>query len=198
MIFQETAIKGAYLVEIERREDQRGFFARAWCKKEFEAHGLHTEFVQANLVVSKKKGTLRGLHYQMAPYEEVKLVRCARGAIFDVIVDVRPESPTFGRWLGVELDAGSLRMMYVPEGCAHGYQSLADDVEVFYQVSQIHVPEAERGVRYDDPVFGVEWRMEPAVISEKDKSWPDYVAGRGALAQRSTSRGDGSVVNDYR
>jgi dTDP-4-dehydrorhamnose 3,5-epimerase len=181
MIFKQTAIEGTYLIEIERREDERGFFARAWCKSEFEAHGLNADFVQANLVVTRRKGTLRGLHYQIAPFEEAKLVRCARGAIFDVIVDLRPDSPTYGRWSGVELKAETYRMIYVPEGCGHGYQALSDDAEVFYQVSQVHAPEAEQGVRCDDPVFAIEWPLEPVALSGKDRAWPNYVVAAGEL-----------------
>lgn len=189
MIFTRTSIEGAYSIELERREDLRGFFARAWCKSEFEAHGLDVDFVQGNLVVSKKRGTVRGLHYQMAPYEEAKLVRCARGSIFDVIVDIRPESPTFGRWFGIELDAESYRMVYVPARCAHGYQSLADDVEVFYQVSQFYRPEAERGLRYDDPAFGIRWPLEAVGLSEKDRNWPDYVLVDDTVPMRGNKRG---------
>ena len=175
MIFTETKLKGAFIIDIERREDERGFFARAWCQKEFEAHGLNTRWVQANLAFSKKKGTLRGLHFQVGPYEEIKLMRCIRGAIYDVILDLRSESPTYMQWLGVELTADNHKMLYVPEGFAHGYQSLADNTEVFYPVSQFYTPGSERGVRWNDPAFGIEWPVtQNAILSEKDKSWPDF------------------------
>jgi len=176
MIFEKTALAGAFIIEIEKREDERGFFARAWCQEEFEAHGLNTRWVQANLAFSKKKGTLRGLHFQIAPYEEIKLMRCTRGAIFDVILDLRPESPTYKQWFGVELTADNHRMLYVPGGFAHGYQSLVVDTEVFYPVSQFYVPRAEQGVRWNDPAFAIEWPLtKNLILSEKDKSWPDYV-----------------------
>jgi dTDP-4-dehydrorhamnose 3,5-epimerase len=175
MIFTETKLKGAFIIDIEKREDERGFFARAWCQKELEAHSLNLQWIQANLAFSKKRGTLRGLHYQIAPYEEAKLMRCIRGAIYDVIVDLRPESPTYMQWLGVELTADNHRMLYIPEGFAHGYQSLADDTEVFYPVSQFYTPGSERGVCWNDPAFGIEWPVtKNLILSEKDKSWPDY------------------------
>lgn len=175
MIFTETKLPGAFIIELERREDERGFFARAWCKKEFEAHSLNLDWVQANLAFSKRRGTLRGLHYQIAPYEEAKLMRCIRGAIYDVIIDLRPESPTYKRWLGVELTADNHKMLYVPEGFAHGYQTLMDNTETFYQASQFYSPESERGLRYDDPALGIEWPIDVQVISDKDESWPDYL-----------------------
>lgn len=176
MIFTETELKGAFIIDIEKREDERGFFARAWCQKELEAHGLKSHWVQANLAFSQRKGTLRGLHYQIAPYEEAKLMRCIRGAIYDVIIDLRPESPTYKQWLGVELTADNHRMLYVPEGFAHGYQSLVDDTEVFYPVSQFYIPGSERGVRWDDPAFAIEWPVtKNLILSDKDKSCPDYL-----------------------
>ena len=174
MKFNKTAINGAFVIDIERREDDRGFFARAWCKREFAEHGLSAELAQVNISFNKERGTLRGMHYQIAPYQETKLVRCARGAIFDVIIDLRPESPTYRQWLGVELSPDAHRMLYVPESCAHGFQVLEDNTEVTYQVSQVYSPQAERGVRWDDPAFGIEWPMEVRVISEKDARWPDY------------------------
>jgi dTDP-4-dehydrorhamnose 3,5-epimerase len=182
MIFTETELKGAFIIEIERRGDERGFFARAWCQKEFEAHGLSPNWVQANLAFSKKRGTLRGLHYQIAPYEEAKLMRCIRGAIYDVIVDLRQESPTYKRWLGVELSADNRKMLYVPEGFAHGYQTLVDNSETYYPVSQFYSPGFERGARWDDPAFGVEWPItENLIISDKDKSWPDFSSQAAAM-----------------
>jgi len=176
MIFKETKLKGAFSIEIEKREDERGFFARAWCKKEFEDYGLTSHLVQANIAFSRKKGTLRGMHYQAPPYEEAKLVRCIKGVVFDVIIDLRPDSPTYTEWFGLQLTLDNYKMLYVPEGFAHGYQTLANNTEVLYQVSQFYSPESERGVRWDDPAFAIEW-PEPndLVISEKDKNWPDYL-----------------------
>ena len=174
MIFTKAELEGAFIIEIEKLEDARGFFARAWCQKEFEAHGLNPRFVQANISYSKMRGTLRGMHYQEAPYAEAKLVRCIRGAIYDVIIDLRQGSPSYGRWMGLQLTANNYRMLYVPEGFAHGFQTLEDDTEVFYQVSQFYSPQYERGVRYDDPSFAIKWPLEVRVISEKDKSWPDF------------------------
>ena len=176
MIFKETELKGALIVEMERIRDNRGFFARAWCQKEFEAHGLISGFVQNNITFSPKRGTLRGLHYQVAPHEEPKLVRCTRGAIYDVIVDLQPESPTYKQWLGVELTAENRKMIYIPGGFAHGYQILMDDTEVFYQVGQFYAPEYEQGFRWDDAAFAIEWPITPpSILSEKDKHWPDYL-----------------------
>jgi len=177
MIFTETTLKGAYLIELEKLEDERGFFARTWCRREFGARRLMPGCVQSNVSFSKRKGTLRGLHYQRAPYEEAKLVRCTRGAIYDVIVDLRPESPTHGEWIGVELTGEGGTMLYVPENFAHGFQTLEDHTEVAYQVSQFYAPEHERGIRYDDPAFGIRWPMEVAVISEKDRTWADFRLG---------------------
>jgi dTDP-4-dehydrorhamnose 3,5-epimerase len=175
MIFKETKLKGAFIIETEPIGDNRGLFARAWCQKEFEAHGLIKSFVQANLTFSPKLGTLRGLHYQIAPHEEIKLVRCTRGAIYDVIIDLRPESPTFKQWLATNLTADNHKMIYIPGGFAHGYQILMDDTEVFYQVGQFYAPECERGIRWNDPSFAIDWPINsPLILSEKDKHWPDY------------------------
>lgn len=175
MIFEETKLNGSFIVHLEKNEDDRGFFARAWCKKEFEEHGLSSTLLQANIAFSRKKGTLRGMHYQVPPHEEVKLVRCIRGRIFDVIIDLRPDSSTYMEWLGVELAAGTGKMFYVPEQFAHGYQTLAKNTEVFYQVSQFYTPECERGVRWDDPAFRIDWPLkENLTISEKDQNWPDF------------------------
>jgi dTDP-4-dehydrorhamnose 3,5-epimerase len=175
MIFTETQLKGAVIIELERREDERGFFARAWCQKEFEANGLVSRLVQANVSFNKKKDTLRGMHYQVAPFEEVKLVRCSRGAIYDVIIDLRPHSPTYKQWLPVELTAENRKMLYVPAGFAHGFQTLEDGTEIFYQVSQFYSPRHERGVRWNDPAFGICWpETGTRVISAKDRNWPDY------------------------
>jgi dTDP-4-dehydrorhamnose 3,5-epimerase len=175
MRFTEVHLKGAYIVELEKLSDERGFFARSWCKKEFERHGLKPYVVQANVSFNKKKGTLRGMHYQTSPHEETKLVRCTRGAIYDVIIDLRPDSPTYKQWLGVELTANNYKMLYVPENFAHGFQTLQDNTEVTYQVSQFYAPGAEKGIRWEDRAFGIEWPLEVQVISDKDKSWPDYV-----------------------
>ena len=172
MIFRETTLKGAFVIEMEKFEDKRGFFARAWCQREVEANGLISRVTQTNISFNKKRGTLRGMHYQVAPYEQVKLVRCTAGAIYDVIIDLRPDSPTFRKWTGVELTAENYTMLYVPENVAHGFQTLEDNTEVTYQVSQFYSPESERGVRYDDPVFQVAWPLPVEVISEKDIAWP--------------------------
>ncbi|MCG7853997.1 MAG: dTDP-4-dehydrorhamnose 3,5-epimerase [Methanosarcinaceae archaeon] len=176
MIFKESHLKGAFVIELEKIEDNRGFFARAWCKREFEAHGLNSRLVQCNLSFNRYRGTIRGMHYQETPYQEAKLVRCTSGAVFDVIIDLRRESPTYLEWIGVELTAENRKMLYVPENFAHGYQTLEENTEVFYQVSQFYSPESERGVRWDDPAIGIEWRVsDNLMISEKDKSRPDYV-----------------------
>jgi dTDP-4-dehydrorhamnose 3,5-epimerase len=174
MIFTETHLKGAYIIDINPFIDARGFFARTWCHKEFEAHGLVSHIVQTNISLNNTKGTLRGMHYQTAPYEETKLIRCTKGAIYDVIIDLRRDSPTYLQWVGVELTADNHRMLYVPEHFAHGFQTLEDDSEVTYQVSQFYAPRSERGVRYDDPAFGITWPLAVLVISDKDKSWLDY------------------------
>jgi dTDP-4-dehydrorhamnose 3,5-epimerase len=175
MIFIETKLPGAFVIDVEPIEDDRGFFARAWCRREFSEHGLSTDLAQANMSFNKRKGTLRGMHFQKAPHAEVKLVRCTRGAIYDVIVDLRPGSPTHSRWVGVELTAENRRMLYVPEGFAHGFQTLEDNTEIFYLVSEFYTPESEGGVRWSDPVFDIEWPLgAPTEISDKDRSWPDY------------------------
>ncbi|MCB0209510.1 MAG: dTDP-4-dehydrorhamnose 3,5-epimerase [Anaerolineae bacterium] len=174
MIFTETSLKDAYIIDIQKFEDQRGFFARGWCQNEFEAHGLVPQVVQANISYNHHKGTLRGLHYQKAPYAETKLVRCVKGALYDVIIDLRPNSPTFKQWLGVELTADNYRMLYVPEGFAHGFQTLVDHTEAYYMVSQFYTPQAEGGLRYNDPSFAIDWPLDIEVISDKDSSWPDY------------------------
>jgi len=188
MIFAELKLTGAYIIDLERREDPRGFFARSWCRKEFGDHGLCVEFVQINVGFSTKKGTLRGMHYQAAPHQEVKVVRCTMGAIYDVIVDLRPESPTFTRWAGVELNSVNRRMLYVPEGFAHGYQTLEDNTEICYQTSRIYAPESARGNRYDDPAFGIEWPLAVACISDPDRSWPDYTGQANTFPKRKTER----------
>ncbi|MBA4374005.1 MAG: dTDP-4-dehydrorhamnose 3,5-epimerase [Thermodesulfovibrio sp.] len=174
MIFSETKLRDAFIIDVQKYEDNRGFFGRTFCQKEFEKIGVNTNIVQANVSFSKKKGTLRGMHYQAVPYGEVKLVRCTRGAIYDVIIDIRPGSPTYRQWLGVELREDSCRMIYVPEKFAHGFQTLEDNTEVVYQVSQFYTAGAERGIRYNDPAFQIQWPLDVRIISEKDGSWPDY------------------------
>lgn len=175
MIFRETAVAGAFVIELEPRGDERGFFARAFCRHEFEEHGLNPAVVQCNVSISAAEGTLRGMHFQLPPHEEAKLVRCTRGALWDVALDLRPDSPTYRRWSGVELTADNRRMLYVPEGCAHGFQTLVPDTEAFYQVSAAYAPDAERGVRWDDPAFAIEWPSTARrVLSPKDATWPDY------------------------
>lgn len=178
MIFTETRLQNAFLIDVQKLEDDRGFFGRTFCKREFERLGINTNVVQANVSYNKKKGTLRGMHYQAAPHGEVKIVRCTRGAIYDVIIDLRPGSPTYREWFGVELREDSYRMLYVPEDFAHGFQTLEDDTEVIYQVSQYYTAGSERGIRYNDPEFGVEWPGEVRVISQKDANWADFGAER--------------------
>ena len=174
MIFTETKLKGAYTIDIEKREDERGFFARSWAYDEYEAHGLIPRIVQSNISYNKMKGTLRGMHYQIAPYQEAKIVRCTRGALYDVIVDLRRSSPTYKEWVGVELTAGNYRMLYVPEGFAHGFLTLEDNTEAIYHVTQVYSPQAERGARYNDPAFNITWPGEIVVISDKDRNWPEH------------------------
>ena len=177
MIFQETQLKGAFIIEPERLEDERGLFTRTFCEEEFKAHGLNSRVVQCNTSFNKKKGTLRGMHYQVAPHEEAKLVRCTRGAIYDVIVDLRPDSPTFREWVAVELTSDNHRMLYIPEGFAHGFQTLEDNTEVFYQMSEFYHPECASGVRWDDPAFMIEWPMPPTIIAKKDRADTSFCPG---------------------
>jgi dTDP-4-dehydrorhamnose 3,5-epimerase len=174
MIFQELPLAGALVIDIERREDTRGFFARAWCRREFEARGLRAQPVQTNISYNRRRGTVRGFHYQAPPYGEAKLIRCTRGAIHDVIIDVRPSSPTYAKHHAVQLSAERYRMLYVPEGFAQAFQTLQDETEVTYQVSEYYTPEAERGIRHNDRAFGIDWPLEVTVISDKDRSWPDF------------------------
>jgi dTDP-4-dehydrorhamnose 3,5-epimerase len=174
MIFTATPIPGAYLIDLEKRGDDRGFFARAFCAKEFAAHQLVTQFVQVNNSLSAQKGTLRGMHYQLAPKAETKLVRCIRGALYDLILDLRQGSPTFGQSFGAELSADNRRMMYVPKGFAHGFLTLADDTEAFYFVDEVYAPECERGIRWNDPRFHLAWPTAPVVLSDKDANQRDF------------------------
>ncbi len=182
MIFTETALSGAFLVEPELRQDERGQFARTFCAREFEALGLNPTVAQGNVSFNYEAGTLRGMHFQRPPHAEVKLVRCTQGAIVDVIVDLRPESPTFGQHVAYELSAANRRALYVPERFAHGYQTLVADVEVSYQVSQFYAPQAEGGVRHDDPELGIAWPLEVSTISPKDAAWPLLAVARADLA----------------
>jgi dTDP-4-dehydrorhamnose 3,5-epimerase len=174
LIFTATALPGVFVVEPERREDERGFFARTFCAREFAERGLETRVAQCSVSYSPRRATLRGLHYQAPPHAEAKLVRCTRGGIFDVAVDLRPDSPAFRRHVALALSADDRRMLYVPPGCAHGFETLTDDCEVLYQISEFHDPEAARGVRWDDPAFAIPWPLAPAVISERDRSYPDF------------------------
>jgi dTDP-4-dehydrorhamnose 3,5-epimerase len=174
VIFEPAEIDGTFLVSMEPRGDERGWFARAWCEEEFRAVGVDIRAVQTNVSFNVHRGTIRGLHWQVEPYGETKLVRCTAGEVFDVAADVRPDSPTYGRWQGARLRAGDQRLVFVPAGCAHGYQALTDGAEISYQVSHAYVPGAERGIRWDDPGFGIEWPVAEAIVSEKDSSWPDF------------------------
>lgn len=171
MKFTETSLKGAYLIEPERVEDERGFFARSFCQHEFADHGLISTFVQCNISFNNKKGTLRGMHYQTDPFPETKLVRCTRGKIFDVIIDLRPESVSFKEWFGVELSAQNRSMLYIPNGFAHGFQTLSDEAELFYQMSEFYHPECARGVRWNDGAFAIDWPLAVSMISEKDQCY---------------------------
>ncbi|MCD0170410.1 MULTISPECIES: dTDP-4-dehydrorhamnose 3,5-epimerase [unclassified Deinococcus] len=180
MIFRETALPGAFTVDIQEHRDERGLFARTFCAQEFEAHGLNPLTVQTNLSFNARAGTLRGLHYQLPPAAETKLVRCTRGAVLDVIVDLRPESPTYLQHVAVELSADNRRALFVPQRFAHGYQTLTDDAEVSYQVSEYYQPGAERGLRFDDPALGIRWPLPPGPVSAKDAAWP-LLTERGDL-----------------
>jgi dTDP-4-dehydrorhamnose 3,5-epimerase len=175
LIFTETKISGAWVVDLEHLRDERGFFARAWCREEFAAKGITEELNQANLSFSRQAGTVRGMHFQRAPHEEMKAVRCLRGAVFDVVLDLRSDSPTYCQWHGEELSADNYRMLVVPEGCAHGFQTLEDDTEIFYLVSSVYAPESEGGVRWDDPAFDIKWLLPISEISTKDLAFPDFM-----------------------
>jgi dTDP-4-dehydrorhamnose 3,5-epimerase len=176
LIFTETKLAGAFVIELERHTDERGFFARTFCQQEFEAHGLKAEVAQCNVSFNKRKGTLRGMHYQAAPFAEAKLVRCTAGSIYDVIIDLRPASATFKRHFAVELSAENRRMLYIPESFAHGFQTLEDDTEVFYQMAQRYSAEHARGVRWNDPAFGIEWPKGERIIIERDQNYPDFAS----------------------
>lgn len=174
MIFTETALGGAYLIRPDKKEDGRGFLARSFCEKEFKSHGLELAIRQASIVYNKTKGTLRGMHYQAAPHGEIKLVSCVRGAIYDVILDLRPDSPTYCKWFALELNDRENGSLYIPEGFAQGYQTLTDDTTVSYSMSQFYCPESARGVRWDDRSFNIKWPASPCVLSDKDANYPDY------------------------
>lgn len=175
MLFKETTLKGAFIIEPEKLSDERGFFARSFCSKEFEGHGLNPRLVQCNISFNAQKGTLRGMHYQETPCAEAKLVRCTKGAIYDVIVDIRPHSSTFKRHFGARLDEFNRTMLFVPEGFAHGFITLEDNSEIFYQMSEFYSPPHAAGFRWNDPSFGIAWPLEPVVISERDNSYPDFL-----------------------
>lgn len=174
MIFRELELAGVYVLEPERKEDRRGFFARTYCRRELEERGLDPAVVQCNISVNRRRGTVRGMHWQAEPYPEVKLVRCTAGAICDVVIDLRPDSPTFKRHLVVDLDAEDRLSLYIPTGFVHGFQTLADDTEVFYQMSEFYYPDCARGVRWNDPAFSVTWPLPVREISERDLAFPDF------------------------
>jgi len=174
VIFKPTELSGAYVIETERFEDVRGYFARTFCENEFKTQGLETRIAQCNVSFNRRKGTLRGMHYQATPFEEAKLVRCTRGAIFDVIIDLRRESATFKKHFAVQLDERNCKMLYIPAGLAHGFQTLEDDTEIFYQMSQVYSAEHARGVRWNDPAFGIQWPHDEWTILERDRNYPDF------------------------
>ncbi len=174
MKFIKTDLKGAYIIELEASEDERGYFARTFCRREFAEQGLNYEVAQCSISYNARRGTLRGMHYQVEPHREVKLVHCVGGSLYDVIVDLRPESDTYCRWIGVELSPLKRRLIYVPEGFAHGFQTLEDNTTVYYQISEFYAPQSARGVRWDDPAFGIKWPLSDPIISEKDRLMPDY------------------------
>jgi len=174
--FTELRLKGVFLIEFDRRADHRGFFARSWCSNEFRARGLQAQIAQINVCHTDKSGGIRGLHFQVAPHCEAKIVRCTNGGVFDVAVDLRPASPTYMQWLGLELDSDNHNMLYIPEGCAHGCQALVEHTEIEYLTTAFYAPEAARGIRFDDPAFRIEWPLPLGSISEADRSWPDFEA----------------------
>ncbi|MDH5629980.1 MAG: dTDP-4-dehydrorhamnose 3,5-epimerase [Gammaproteobacteria bacterium] len=174
MKFTETSLKGAFVIEPDRIEDERGYFARSYCQSEFSKQGINLDIKQSNISFNKDKGTLRGMHYQEKPHEEAKLVRCTRGSIYDVIIDLRPDSATFKQWFSVELNQKNNKILYIPEGFAHGFQTLQDNSEVFYEMFEFYSPESAKGVRWNDPAFDITWPDKQCVISEKDRSYPDF------------------------
>jgi dTDP-4-dehydrorhamnose 3,5-epimerase len=182
MLFIPTPIAETFLIEPERKTDRRGFFARTWCAKEFQAQGLVARIALVNVSHNERKGTLRGMHYQERPHAETKIVGCKRGAIYDVVLDLRENSPSYRKWFGVELTDENQRSLYIPEGCAHGFQSLTDGAEVLYLMSEFYAPACARGVRYDDPAFRIQWPLPVTCISDADGNWPDYLATLPATA----------------
>ena len=174
MIFTETALEGVFVVTPEPREDHRGFFARTWCQREFAAHGLEQRLVQCSVSFNRRRGTLRGMHYQAEPHAEAKLIRCTRGAIWDVALDLRPGSPSFRQHVAQELTGAHRVALYIPEGVAHGFQTLVDDTEVLYQMSEFYAPEAQRGVRFDDPAFAIPWPLPEPILLARDRTYPDF------------------------
>lgn len=178
MTFHETKLPGVFEIHLQPIADERGFFARSWCQKEFAANGLNSQLVQCNVSFNNRRGTLRGMHYQAAPHSECKLVRCTQGAIYDVAVDLRPDSPTYKQWVGITLTAGNRYMFYIPAGCAHGFLTLEDETEIFYQMCEFYHPEAARGVRWNDPAFEIAWPGKVEVISERDRTCPDFQPAR--------------------
>jgi dTDP-4-dehydrorhamnose 3,5-epimerase len=188
MIFQETLLKGVFTIDLEPQGDDRGMFARSYCSREFVAHGLNPRVVQCNVSYNRYRGTLRGMHHQQHPHAEAKLIRCVRGALFDVAVDIRPDSPTAGQWTAAELRAEPgrpSRMLYIPEGCAHGFLTLEDDTEIVYQMSEFYAPEAQRGFRWNDPQFAIAWPESPRIMSDRDRSYPDFTGWAADGAVRS-------------
>ena len=178
VIFTETALRGAFVLDVEPHRDERGFFARAWCARELAEHGLETRIAQCDLSRTVRRGTVRGLHYQQAPHAQVKVVRCIAGAVWDVIVDLRPDSATYTRHVGIELSAENHRALYVPAGFAHGFQTLTDDVELFYQMSDYYVPDAGAGVRWNDPAFAIAWPIGDPFMNDRDRNYPDFLRAR--------------------
>jgi dTDP-4-dehydrorhamnose 3,5-epimerase len=174
MLFEESKIGGVFEVRLERKSDERGFFARSWCREEFERAGLNPGLAQCSISYNPRKGTLRGMHYQAPPYAEAKLIRCTSGAIYDVVVDLRAQSPTYRQWAGFTLTAENRDMVYIPEGCAHGFLTLEDESEIFYQISEFYNAESARGVRWDDPAFGIVWPEKQQLMSERDRTYPDF------------------------
>lgn len=182
MIFKGTAIPGACIIDLEPATDERGFFARFWGEQEFQEHNLNSRIAQCSISFNTKRGTLRGMHFQVPPHAEAKTVRCTRGVMYDVIVDLRRGSSTFLRWIAVELSADNRSMLYVPEGCAHGFQTLEDNTEVLYQISELHSPAHARGARWNDPSFGIQWPLPPQSMSDRDRHWKDFLPAADGLA----------------
>jgi len=185
LIFAETNIHGAFVISLEPKRDERGFFARAWCEEELSRRGLCTQVMQCNIGFSERKGTVRGVHWQRAPHEEVKVVRCTRGGLFDVIVDVRPESPTYGQHHAIELWAADHSLLYIPAGVGHGYQTLTDETEMFYQTSQAYHAESCDGLRYNDPALGIAWPLDVSAIGARDLAWPDFDSRLPSLRRKT-------------